>query len=148
MDYDKEDYNQFLRYIQSTWSQLFDNDWLQEPKIDSIIIDLSENKFTVCVSLKDNSYYKFDNGHFTGNLIIEKYDPSKYIKTEYDLNNELILYMLINGDIINDLGLKDVEININPYWISYIPIDEYLSKQLEKCQEDYAETMYCIMHDL
>ena len=66
----------------------------------------------------------------------------------FSLNEDIILYMLINGDIINDLGLKDVQIFINPVYIDHIPINEYLSKELESFEESYAEDWYCFIHDL
>ena len=68
MDYDQQEYNEFLKYIKCTWGALFDNDWINEPQIDEIIIDLYKNKFTVCVRLKENSYYRFKNKE----LIIEE----------------------------------------------------------------------------
>ena len=143
-DYDKEEYEQLVRYIQSTWGSWLDQDWINEPKIDEIIVHLYKNEFTICVKLKANSYYKVDDGK----LITAEYDPSKFIKTECYIQDETLLYMLIKGDIIHDLGLEDVKISINPAWVQYIPIDEYLSKRLEKHEESYAETMYCIAHDL
>lgn len=144
MDYDKKEYQQCLKYIQSTWSSLFDDDWLEKPKIKDIIISLFKGEFTVCVSLEPNSYYRFKDDK----LITEEYKSDEYIKTTYTLNEDIILYMLINRNIINDLGLKDVQIFINPVYIDHIPINEYLSKELESFEESYAEDWYCFIHDL
>ena len=150
MDYNKEEYEKFLSYVRSTWGSLFENDWIEEPTIKSILIHLSENNFKVFVSLNENSYYKFE-GEGTldeKELVIAKYNPENYIKAEYGVYDGLLLYMLVKADIIHDLGLEDVEIKINPAWVSYIPVDEYLSKELEAHEESYAETIYCIEHDL
>lgn len=144
MDYDKEDYQQFIGYIKSTWSSLFDDDWINEPQINDIIIDLYKNEFRVFVSLKDNTYYRFVDGE----LITENYSSKEYIKTTYYRNDEALLYMLINGDIINDLGLKDVKIFINPCYVDCIPVHKYLSKELEGFEESFAEALYCALHDL
>ena len=150
MDYNKEEYEKFLSYVESTWGNLFDNDWIEKPTIKSILIHLSKNNFKVFVSLNENSYYKFEGeGTFDEQeLVIAKYNPEKYIKAEYGINDGLLLYMLVKADIIHDLGLEDVEIKINPAWVSYIPVDVYLSKELEGHEESYAETIYCIEHDL
>lgn len=144
MDYDQQEYNEFLKYIKSTWGALFDNDWINKPQIDEIIIDLYKNEFTVCVKLKENSYYRFKNKE----LIIEEYDTDKYIKTTYAINDTILLYMLVNARIINDLGLQNAKIFINPTWIDHLPIHKYLSKELEHEEESYAEVLYCIAHDL
>ena len=143
-DYDKEEYQQFIRYIKSTWGSLLDGDWVNEPKIKDVVVELFKGTLTVCVSLEPNKYYKYENGELT----TEVYDPKEHIKTTYTINEEIILYMMVNGDIIKDLGLNKDKVFINPSYINHIPINKYLSQELEKAEESYAETMYCIAHDL
>lgn len=139
----KEEYQQFLRYVKSTWGALLDNDWEHKPIIKDIVISLFKGEFTVCVSLEQNQYYTIENGK----VVLKEYD-SNYIKTTYYINEETLLYMLSKGNIIHDLGLDNVKIFINEVFIDHLPINEDLSKSLERQEESYAETMYCIAHDL
>ena len=140
----EEECRRFLGYIHSTWSELLDTDWVNEPKIKDIIVNLFKGEFTVFVSLENNSYYAIEDGE----LIQKEYDSDKYIKTTYCINEELLLYILLKKDIIEDLGLKNTKIFVNPCYMDYIPVEKQLSKRLEKNEESYAETLYCIEHDL
>lgn len=140
---EEEDYKLFLRYVESTWIQFMEGDWVDEPTIEKIIVSNYKNTFQVFVYLKGNpKYYDIENGE-----LIEVVYDGKAIKTEYSLKSHELLYVLLRGTLIEDLGLTDVELIISDY-VNGIEINEDLSKELEKCEEGWAEDYYCMVHDL
>ena len=141
-EYLQQEYNEFLRYVKSTWGCLFENDWKEKVTIRKVIIYNHKNNFKVFVYLNDNSYYVFKNGE----VVDVKYS-GKPIKTEYCLNEDVITYMLLKGSFVEDLGLSDVPFHMFDY-VDGIEVDTDLSKMLESEEEDYAYNMYCIEHDL
>ena len=145
MSYLEQEYNQFLRYVKSTFGQLFENDWKEEPKIEKIIFSKDKNSFDVFVYLnKDAVYYDYD---FQKRELLEIEYTGRPIKTHFDLQDDLILYMLLRCDIIKDLALEDVKLLLFDY-IDGIEENKYLSKMILDIQEDYAYDLYCMEHDL
>lgn len=144
-EYLKAEYNEFLRYVRGTWGPLFENDWEQEPEIDKIIIYKHKNSFKVYVYLKENTYWGYD--FKKRELYSVKYDTDKAIKTHYDLDDDIIAYMLFGSSIVEDLKLQDVEIRIFDF-VDGLEIEEELTRRLDDYEQDYAETLYCIIHDL
>lgn len=145
----KEDYQEFIQYVKSTWKMLFENeDWINKPIIDKIIVELHKGTFTVYVSLKNNSYYRFKDDDWHNPIIIEEYDSDEFIKTEYYVNEDILLHILTKENLINDLGLSKDKIFINCINTIDLTINKHWSKILEAYQEDYAEDVYCRMYDL
>ena len=140
----EEEYKQFLKYVKGTWGALLDNDWEQKPIIKDVVISLFNDEFTVCVTLESNKYYTFEKGK----VVLKEYNSNECIKTTYYINEELMLYMLSKGNIIQDLGLNNDKVFINATYIDHIKVNKDLSRALERQEESYAETMYCIAHDL
>ena len=140
----REEYNLFLHYVKSTWSQLFENDWEQDPEIDNIVINMHNGTITVCVFLKQNHYYKYD---FKTRELQKVEYSQKAIKTTYNVAEEVMLYMMLTDEIIKDLNLQDVDISISEY-IDGIEEDEYLTKELQEIEGEYAYDLYCMLNDL
>ena len=147
-EYMEEGYQKFLRYVKSTWNEVIDwdwGDWKEKPVIDKVIISSYKNEFEVFVYLKGNPvYYDYD---FKSSELLEVTYEGKAIKTEYSLRDDDVLYMMLKGTLLNDLGLEDIEVIMSNY-TNGLEVDEKLSKSLESAEESYAETMYCIEHDL
>ena len=146
-DYRKE-YDEFLHYVKTTWKEFLEyQEWKAEPKIDVISLDYYKGCLTVFVYLKDNLYYKYY--HDGGRYAVKTDKP---IKVTYNLNNELITYMLICGNIINDLNItldSDDDICINEFFdVDKVEFDEYLTELLYQSEQSYAEAWYCAVHDL
>ena len=145
MDYLKKEYQQFLRYVKSTFGQLLENDWKEEPKIEKVIVSKHKNSFDILVYLnKDSIYYDYD---FDKRELLEITYTGKPIKTSYSLDDDLILYMLVKSNVIEDLGLNDVEFLLFDF-IDGIDVDKNLTKTLEDIQGEYAYDLYCVEHDL
>ena len=147
-EYLQEDYEQFLRYVEGTWTSFFDVfnedivDLKEGASIEKIIVHGYKNNFKVFVYLKGNPVYYIIKD---GDLVEVTYE-GKPIKTEYCLNDELMLYMLLKGTFVEDLGLTDVPFHLWEF-VEGIEVDTGLSKKLENAEQDYAEAMYCMEHD-
>ena len=142
-EYEQKEYEQFLGYVKSTWGSLFDTDFRNEVKIRKIIISAQNNSFDVFVFIEENVYVDYD---FETRILSDVPCGDKPIKTHYTLDSFVVLYMLLNGNLVNDLGLNDVEFVVFDF--ANFKIDEDLTKKLESFEQDYAETLYCIEHDL
>ena len=142
-EYAQTEYEEFLRYVESTWRNFLEwGDWKEEVAIEKIIVGGHKN-FEVFVYLKGNPvYYDLEDGK----LIEVTYD-GKPIKTTYSLSFEEIVYVLLKGTLIEDLGLTDVELIVSEY-TDFIEVNTDLTKWMEDEEQSYAETMYCIEHDL
>ena len=144
-EYEHEQYQRFVKYVKSTWGSLLDTDWINEPVIDKVIINNFKNTFKVCVYLKENEYYDIKDGE----LVTVKYNGDNAIVTEYSLSNDILLYALLRGELLKEFGLDKEGIDVVIYdYVDGIPVDESLTKRLERYEEDYAYTLYCIEHDL
>ena len=143
-EFEQGEYMKFLGYVKATWRGLLDNgDWKEEVSIKKVIVSVENNNFDVFVYLNGNpEYYTFDDGKF-----VEAVYDGKAIKTEYYLNSIDILYMLLKGTLIEDLGLVDVDIIVYDF-VEGIDVNEDLTNLLRLEEESYAETLYCIEHDL
>lgn len=143
-EYEQKEYEQFLGYVKSTWGSLFEfSDFHNEVKIRKIIISAQNNSFDVFVFIEENVYVSYD---FKTGVLSDVPCGEKPIKTHYTLDSILVLYMLLNGNLVNDLDLNDVEFVM--YDFTNFEFDEALTKKLESHEQDYAETLYCIEHDL
>lgn len=144
-EYLEKEYNEFLRYIRGSWGPLFESDWEKQPEVNQIIIFKCKNSFDVFVYLKENTYWGYD---FKKREVYSvEYDTDKAIKTHYDLSDDIIAYMLFGSSIIEDLKLQDVEIKIFDF-VDGLKIEEELTKRIDDYEQSYAETIYCIEHDL
>ena len=144
-EYEQEEYERFLQYVKSTWSGVLNHgDWKEEVNIEKIIMGgYKKSYFKVFVYLEGKpEYYDLEDDE----LVTVRYD-GKPIKAEYCLDTNEILYMLLKGTLIEDLGLTDVELILSDY-IDFIEVNTDLTKMLEDEEQSYAETMYCIEHDL
>ena len=143
-EYEENEYQEFLSYVKHTFGDLlFDGDFVEEVTIKKIIVHNYKNTFEVFVYInEDASYYDIEDGE----LIEVAYD-GKPIKTTYTLNSQEVLYLLIKGSLIEDLGLSDVEFYILDF-IDGIDFNKDLSKRLDDSEGSWAEARYCAIHDL
>ena len=146
-EWEEKEYQDFVRYVRGTWSELFNNgDFLEEVTIKKVIVSGYKNEFEVFVYLNDNSYYDIIGHPIEGELVEVAYD-GKPIKTNYYLRGQDILYILVKGTLMEDLGLTDVEFQIFEF-TDGIQYNKELSKRLEGFEEGWAEARYCAIHDL
>ena len=148
-EYEEQEYQKFLRYVKGTFGELLNLtwfDWVEEEEITikKVIISNYKNVFEVFVYLNGNPlYYDYNEDR---ELVKVAYD-GKAIKTNYYLSSEDILYIMLKGTLLKDLGLEDVEVVISDF-TDGLEINKDLTKELEQKEQSYAETMYCIEHDL
>ena len=141
-DFEENEYQEFLGYVKGSWRSLFECDFHEEVKIKKVIVHNYKNTFDVFVYIEDNVYDDIKDGE-----LVEVVYDGKPIKTSYSLSSEEILYVLIKGTFINDLGLEDVEFVIYDF-VDGIAVNDDLTKRLECIEEGYAEDYYCRVHDL
>ena len=145
----QKSYDEFLSYVKSVWSSLLENDWVDEPTIKKVVVTLKDNDFVVFVTLNENKYYEWD----CKKGVYEVEYTGKPIKTGYTLPNTLITYMLLNCDVLKDLGLSDdVEFVVSDVgecmYFDDISVDDELNKRLYDIECAYAYDWYCREHDL
>ena len=147
-EWEEKEYWDFVSYVKGTWSDLFfhNGDFLEDVTIKKVIVSVENNEFDVFVYLNDNSYYDIIGHPVEGELVVVPYD-GKPIKTSYTLNSVDILYIIVRGTFMEDLGLTDVEFQVFDY-VDGIQYNEELSKRLEANEESWAEARYCAIHDL
>ena len=146
-EWEEKEYWDFVRYVKGTWTELFESgDFLEDVTIKKVIVSVENNEFDVFVYLNDNSYYDIIGHPVEGELVVVPYD-GKPIKTSYTLNSVDILYIIVRGTFMEDLGLTDVEFQVFDY-VDGIQYNKELSKRLEANEESWAEARYCAIHDL
>lgn len=145
MDNIKKEYETFIRYVKSTWGSLiFEGDFKEEVNIEKVIIHNYKNDVTVGVYINDDAvYYTFVDGE-----LIEKPYDGKAIKTTYYIDSDIMLYMLMECNIKEELGLTDTEVYISYYIDGYLQYNKDLTEKLKAHEESWAESYHCMIHDL
>lgn len=150
-EYEEQDYQEFVSYVRGTWRDLFEwGDFKEEVEIKKVLVSGEGHNFDVFVYINDNTYYQAGDGKYyrMGDEIKEVAYDGKPIKTSYTLRSQDILYIILKGTLMGDLGLsEDVEFIVTDY-VDGIQHNEYLSRSLEGYEESWAEARYCAIHDL